>query len=428
MLWPDQDREPRVPSIRSLLLTAALSAVPALAPAQATRDSAGVRIVENARPALAEARAWRVEPSALLTIGGPGSAEAAAGDSLYEFALVMGAARLRDGRYAVAVQGSHAVRFYDARGRLVGSAGRRGQGPGEFQQILGLGLLAGDTLAVIDLGEVELFAPDGKFARTGASRARGGDFGFIWPQAFFADGSYAGFDLNDRSIPAAGRSVRRQRLMRVMDDGRRTDTLGAVPTLEGVFDGRQPWGSPVVHAPMPLLAAREGAILYAFPQRYEILEYDLAGRVVRSIRRQWAPAKVDARLRETYLAHVRAMPGEDGRPMNAEMRAFVERRLATTVYADELPALGDLLVDRAGNLWAEHYDPARILYTPGPSRTRVVPGPTRWDVFDRGGRWLTTVQLPARFTPFDVGEDYVLGLAHDDDEVEFLRVHRLRKP
>ncbi len=416
------------PTYRALLALAALGCVaaPRSAAGQSARDSAGIRIVENAKPALVGARTWRVDPRALLTIGGPNPLVGVSPD--YEFSLVMGAARLGDGRYVVAVQGSHHLRFFDAAGNFVGAAGRSGEGPGEFRQILGMGLARGDTIVVTDLAEVEYFSGDGKFVRSGATRARGGDLGFIYPQGVLTDGSYAGFDLNDQSVPPAGRGVRRQRLLRVSADGMRRDTIALVPTLEATFDGRRPRGAMVVHAPRPLLAVRGTSILYAFPSNYEIAEYGPNHRLVRFIRRVWTPTLVSAKHREEYLAHVRAMPGEDGRPMGAEMQAFRERQLASAVYAATMPALSDLLVDRAGNLWAQQYDPARILITPGPVRTHVLRVPTRWDVFDPRGSWLTTVDLPKRFTPLDIGADYVLGLSHDGDETEFLTVLRLRKP
>jgi hypothetical protein len=129
-------------------------------------------VVENVRPVLAPARAWRVDPSPTITIG----ANATDADTLNELLLVMGVTRLSDGRFAVGVQASSTVRFYDARGRFVGSAGRRGQGPGEFRQVMGVSLIRGDTLIVTDLGEVEIFSSGGTFVGQGASRSRGDRF------------------------------------------------------------------------------------------------------------------------------------------------------------------------------------------------------------------------------------------------------------
>jgi hypothetical protein len=54
--------------------------------------------------------------------------------------------------------------------------------------------------------------------------------------------------------------------------------------------------------------------------------------------------------------------------------------------------------------------------------------PSIWDVLDPNGRWLCTVSLPARFTPVEIGSDYVAGLARDEDDVEQVRVYRLIKP
>jgi len=38
------------------------------------------------------------------------------------------------------------------------------------------------------------------------------------------------------------------------------------------------------------------------------------------------------------------------------------------------------------------------------------------------------VELPSRFTPSEIGVDYVAGMARDEDDVERVEVYRLRKP
>jgi hypothetical protein len=55
----------------------------------------------------------------------------------------------------------------------------------------------------------------------------------------------------------------------------------------------------------------------------------------------------------------------------------------------------------------------------------VISTPTSWRVFDKAGKWLGTVTLPARFNPMDIGTDYVLGLWRDEDDVEHVRMYRL---
>jgi hypothetical protein len=180
---------------RWFLVAATFAAAPL--GAQAVRDSAGVQIVTNESPLLAPGRAWRVDPDPTVRIGG---ADAGA-DSLYEFSLIMGVSRLSDGRIAVGVQGSSVVRFFDPSGRFVGSAGRRGQGPGEFAQLLGMSAIRGDTLFVKDVAEIEVFSGRGEWVRQGASRSRGP--GYVAPRVFLNDGSYLGTNYPTLLIAAA---------------------------------------------------------------------------------------------------------------------------------------------------------------------------------------------------------------------------------
>lgn len=390
--------------------------------AQTVRDSSGVRIVENTRPLLPAARAWRVDPRPEVDIGGN---EATAGDTLYDLVLVNGAVRLSDGRIAIAVDGSLTVRFYDARGLFLRSAGRSGDGPGEFRQLMGLRALRGDTLFVTDLGEVELYAGEGRFIRRGASRATN-DQGFIWPAAVFEDGSYVGMDWNDRRPAPAGRAVRSFPLVRVSADAQRHDTLGILPGWEEISDGRQPYGRQVAFGARAPIAAGGDRIYHGYPVRYEITVFDRNGRVLSSIRRSASRQRVTEVERDAYRTY--ALEAMLSDRMHPTTRERAERSLAQTEFAEEFPVFSDLLVDRTGHLWVKHFDYHDRFMRPGRSSTHTSAVPARWDVFDPRGAWLCTVELPARFTPFEIGSDYVLGLARDADDVEMVHLYRLRKP
>ncbi|NIQ57254.1 MAG: hypothetical protein GWN71_28870, partial [Gammaproteobacteria bacterium] len=80
------------------------------------RDSADVRIVEN--PATAEAGAWHLTDSPRVEIGG---LEDDPNQQVYQ---VWDAVRLTDDRIVVVNGGTHELRFYDASGRFMQSAGR----------------------------------------------------------------------------------------------------------------------------------------------------------------------------------------------------------------------------------------------------------------------------------------------------------------
>jgi hypothetical protein len=393
--------------------------------AQATRDSAGVRIVENMRPALPAARAWRVDPRPTLEIGG------LSGDSLYEFLRVMGVVKLSDGRIAVANQGSSTIRFFDATGKFVGSAGRSGRGPGEFQQILGMQRMRGDTLVVIDLGEVEYFTAEGQFVRQGASRAREGEGGghFVFPAAVMVDGSFVGVAQGPAGVPPAGLRQDSVRALHVSASGDRGDSIAVLPFRIVQYDGKTPFGIGVVFSPVPVFAAVPQGFLFGYGDRYELRRYSPSGTLQAIIRRDDVARPVTGRDETDYRAWLRNLPGEDGRPRPPAMRERVEQMMRSIRFSEHVPAFASILADRRGNAWVEDYDPTfATSQRPGPSSLRTQPIPTEWDVFDPEGRWLCTVTMPANFTPLDVGNDYVAGLARDSDDVEYVRLYRLVKP
>jgi hypothetical protein len=418
-------QHPCADAVAAIAITATLVlAGDAVAYAQPVREMNGA-VVENGAPVLSAARSWRVEPRPTLVIGDPGAPTAA--DTLYEFNRIMGVVRLSDGRWAVGVQSANAIRIYDASGKYVRGAGRAGQGPGEFRQIMLLQATRGDTLFVTDLREVEYFTGRGEFIAQGASpRSRQGSF--IFPGAVFADRSYAGFDWNDPRVPPAGRALRNLPLLRVSADGSRGDTIAMLPASEAVFDGRQRSGAQVQFAPSGMLVSDGERLFYSFPAKPEIAEVGRDGLFTRVIRLNVPPVAVTAADREAVRAWWLALPGEDGLPASPEFQARKEQLMNAWVYADRFPVWGLLLADRTGNLWARRFDMRERLYTMGPVSTTTIAAPTRWDVIDPRGRWLCTTELPARFTPLEIGGDYVAGVARDEDDVEMVRVYRLVKP
>lgn len=94
--------------------------------AAVVRDSAGITIVENSDPAWAPGASWTVDTAALVTIGGDEL------DPLYDLGQVTGALRLSDGRIVVANGATSEIRWYDGEGQHLATAGRKGQGPGEY--------------------------------------------------------------------------------------------------------------------------------------------------------------------------------------------------------------------------------------------------------------------------------------------------------
>ena len=103
---------------RYLLLASVLCCVASSAAAQATRDSAGIRIIDNAKPVWGPGREWRLSEKPILDIGGGTGAD-------HELGRIAGLTRLSDGRVVVADQSTLQLKFYDPSGRHLTSIGGR---------------------------------------------------------------------------------------------------------------------------------------------------------------------------------------------------------------------------------------------------------------------------------------------------------------
>jgi hypothetical protein len=99
------------------------------------------------------------------------------------------------------------------------------------------------------------------------------------------------------------------------------------------------------------------------------------------------------------------------------------RELRADAYADTVPAFSQILVDREKRLWVREAHLADAAWAGSLSGAAV--DPSVWSVFDTNGVWLCDVQMPAHFTPKDIGPDYVLGVARDAEGVESVVMYGL---
>ncbi len=53
--------------------------------------------------------------------------------------------------------------------------------------------------------------------------------------------------------------------------------------------------------------------------------------------------------------------------------------------------------------------------------------PEVWTVLDPSGAWLGSLTVPVRFSPYVMGDDWVLGVEWDDLDVEYVALYPLRK-
>ena len=81
--------------------------------------------------------------------------------------------RTGDGRIVLANRGTYELRWYDVEGRFLWSAGRRGEGPGEFRWLTWATLFEGDSVLAYDsqLRRASIFSPAGEFVRARLAQA-----------------------------------------------------------------------------------------------------------------------------------------------------------------------------------------------------------------------------------------------------------------
>ena len=402
----------------TILVGALLVVTPITHAIAQSKNSAGLRVVDNARPVWTGNRSWTLSAQPVVDIG-------SGDDSLYQLTTVMGAARLSDGSIAVATMSTSNVRVYDTRGRYVRAIGRRGQGPGEFRQVMGLMRRPGDTLAVIDSREeIEFYSADGKFGRGLRHLSHRGELvlsGFY----LFADGSFARTSWPQARNPSNGRWTDSLDVIVVTKADSAGKMISRHPAMEFTKTAALPFAQGVTFAPGGFIIPDGDGYWVAYANRYELRRHRLDGTLHLITRAPWTPTPVRNRDKEQYKEFIINLGAEGGGRVDPRLLEQRKKMMEEVAFAQNLPAYSLIVVDADRNLWVGD---ASVDWYLGQGFSRVPAGAVAWRVFDRDGRWLGSVTMPSRFRPMDIGGDYVLGLWRDADDVEHVRLYRLTKP
>ena len=398
-------------ALRSLLLSLVAGCGPEAAsrPAATVRDSAGVTIVENQAGSLPDGGGWSLAVRPSLVIG---SLDEAEDNGLYR---VRGALRLPDGRIAVADDGSRELRIYGANGALVRKLGGEGEGPGEFNSVILIGLL-GDSLVAVDrrLRRVSLLHPDEGFSRS---------FTITEPVAnlpigawFFESGSVLieDFPLSDEDPREGGFNRYRARLKSCDMSGTLLSDFGEFPGEEAFMATHQTEDGPaseILSVPFgksPKVAVAGDRLFFGSQDRYEISVLDSSGSLRTIVRLARSPvpvtdAGVDLLIEEELAGYFEnEVPG-------------LRREFARMPRVEFQPAHGALTADREGYLFVEDFR------APG---LEVVPV----NVFDPDGLLVGRFEVHTDIEILEIGRDYLLALYDDPMDVEFVQLYELTRP
>jgi hypothetical protein len=387
----------------------------------AVRDSAGIRIVESTRALwdVDQDRRWVLSETPAVSIGSlePGPD--------FEIFDVRGALRLRDGSLVVANAGTSQLLFFDSEGEFSRAVGQKGQGPGEFENLFYCMRFGRDSLLVWDGGNARMTVHDAEGAYVREFRLVGEGGAPLFPgmdPVVFADRTLLGMAMLPVMDQPEGLYRPQITYFRLGPAGDERGPFVTVPgnmfSIRYVGEDRRAM-APVLFGPEPVLAATDSLLWVGRGETFELEAYDLEGelrRLVRNLTYRASPiteAHIAAEI-EKRLASMAAMLDRMGGDMAPGWAAAQERNIREMPRPEVFPPYARLLTDPDGNLWVMRYP------EPGQSGSQ-------WTVFDAEGRLRGTLELPDRFEPFDVGNDYILGRWRDELDVEYVRLYGLTR-
>ena len=369
-----------------------------------TRDSAGIRIVENAEPPEGSRLGWIIGPEPTVSIG------VLEGENPYMLYRAYDATMLSDGRIVIANTGTQELRVFDRSGTHVATWAGAGEGPGEFTDLSQIEAWPGDSIVAWfgpQLG-FSVFDSDGNHGRNFvlADQERVSPMQRFWPAAAGRAGS-----ILARHMPEAADTM----VVQLRDrDGEVVGSFGTHPSYEWhlLADGDRSTLFRKSLGREPVAALWGDLVVVGHTGRYELKAFAGEGTLARMIRRdhrQRAPTAAEV------SAYIDAEMDLNSWATGSEALAL-RRRFEAVPVADHLPAFASIMTDGLGHLWVEEYE------------SPADPRPTRvWTVFDPDGKVLGFVETPDGLVIHEVGEDYILGSMEDDLGVESVQVWPLAR-
>jgi hypothetical protein len=372
------------------------------------RDSAGIRIVENAIDTAALREGWTMSVAPVVEIGG---IEADESQQLYR---VSGGVRLDDGRIVIASRGSSDIRVFGPDGSLARVHGREGDGPGEYRMPALAGRGLGDSLIVYDasLRRITVVTPDGGAIRSVELGTEGG--GFPMALGTLGDGQLAmggGMAFTSEEGLPSGFVRPTSRHVIVSSDGSVAADFGDIPAVEmwAEMQGSSFRARPIAFGKFTVAEPVADRLWIGTGERWEVRAYRLDRSLERIVRFDRELALVTRTLTDAWIDEEL----EDIEDLNEtrDERA----RLAALPVPDVIAPYRVFLADRLENLWM-----GETMLPGEESRT--------WTIIDPEGKAVGRLTMPARTSPLDIGTDYVLAVTTDALDVESLTVWRLYRP
>jgi len=389
----------------SLLLLAACGSTRSESLGITIRDSAGVRIVEYPRDAVASASTWHAN-EIITTLGGIDADESTDATNAYFGNLV-------DGGFVVVDIRTLHLRLFTDSGTLVATGGGRGEGPGELSSIWRIfrtevGIAAYDW----PRGELTLYDDSLRYTQeltlrdvvSGAVVSYDSD-GTVYRIAASETGA---FHTTSTDIVRAP-----QYMVRTRATGGPTDTLFQVLGAESYALGS---GSRARRfSLMPLIKRSSTGYLSSDGERWEVVSRDHDGNIHGYLRLDWPRRAVTEEMRQERLRLDRAEIDELPPGGFVGIRRMAQLDFADPRFPDSLPPFEQSILGRDGTLWLRE----------GQAPTDSL---QRWLIF-LADSLIGRLELPADVEVHDADTGRMLLRRTDSLDIGYLELRRVdRKP
>jgi hypothetical protein len=354
----------------------------------AVTDSAGIRIVTGATHGSA-----RVQEPPVLTIGtddhGPE----------YLFTEIVLAARLPTDHVVVADSRELSLRWYSAAGEFLFSAGREGEGPGEFRRITHVTVTPGGGVAVFDSGlnRVSWFSPEGAYLASSAvdvpnARMIGADSTgavFLTFHEAPSEPTSAGTLVRSPVDIVDSRSGTLTRSSSVAEH----EQIVVLFTTSAGSRGRVSYDVPLSAPVMAGLTSTGYVIADATTNQLVYRARD--GRVLQIARvADWTPRSISGGDRNDYVNRVVSSLNVSDPERNRAAERAARERLSMLGSDRRLPAMDHLIVGEDDEVWVRDY-------APGASE--------RWRHYDSAANLVAVVEFPEGFVLTGVSGSSLTG-------------------
>jgi hypothetical protein len=328
----------------------------------------------------------------------------------YSFTDIRGIAVGMGGRIFVLDFKAQEIRMFDAAGKFVKLAARRGRGPGEISNANGLGQGPDGSIWVNDPANSRLsvFKPDGSFLRQHVVPIN--SYGFVWEGAIDTRGY-----VNDPVFVSDAKGGGAVRIRQFGPDGAPGDTVAMACDLAG--RGPATWKAAsknggnmymaVPFSPTPRRALdRRGFVWCTTSETYRVVRVRLGtGDTVAVAERKIPTVPVTAEERARAIASA-----------DSSLKRFETTDADFSQIPKTKPFIDALHVDDSGRLWVR--------------RPTTEPNATIFDVFDERGRLLASVRAPFRIDQHrrpEIRGDEMYAVALDEDDVQHVVRARVRR-